>query len=345
MRRSLSRVAIFMLGVLLLIPTAGNAQSGQTTGVNPPIAPPLVREGDFAVDLAAALKLGAVMNETEAESKLTAVDIMPRNGWIADYPVTPDILGELQDSMSAAADSGKLSLGKDAALSALQDVIKANNTYVVADVGQTPAGEPGTNYPVPNDLNAYYDTEGPPAVTYYSPPSDYAYLYTWVPYPFWWSDVWFPGFFVLGDFDIRVHDHRHRQGGFISNHFHDPRTGRIERIDPTNRYRGGTFTETAGMRRASPSAHTGAQTILNNAGAYKQSRGYGVVARPTAPNRSSVFDRTENNQFERAASQRGFQSRSKAGQIPSTRGSSGGGSNRGGSGGGYHGGGGRGRSR
>jgi hypothetical protein len=41
-------------------------------------------------------------------------------GWIADYPVTPDIIGELQSSIGAAADSGRLALNKDAAMMALQ---------------------------------------------------------------------------------------------------------------------------------------------------------------------------------------------------------------------------------
>ena len=353
MRSSLFRVFIFILGVLLMIPAAAIAQSEQTTTTAyPPIAQPLAREGDFAVDLAQALKLGTAMNETEAESTLSSVGISPRNGWIADYPVTPDIIDELQASTSVAAASGKLVGGKDAAMAAFQGVINGYNMSERPAEGQLPGETPSTNYPEPTDLENYYSTEGPPVVTYYSPPPDYAYLYTWVPYPFWWSDFWFPGFFVLVDFDVRVHGHEHGHGGFISNHFRDPRTGGMSRIDPTNRVRGGIFAETGEMQRARPSAQRGAQAI-------RQFRGYGVRG-PSAATRSSAFERSANNQFERAASDRGFQSRSRAGQIPA-RGSTGGGVSRGGGGGvsrgggggvsrgggggGYHGGGGGGRSR
>lgn len=59
-------------------------------------------------------------------------------------------------------------------------------------------------------------------------------------------------------------------------------------------------------------------------------RGYGE--RHYEGTRSSAFEHSGNSQFERAASDRGFQSRSKAGHISSGRGSSGGG------GGGFHGG-------
>ncbi len=342
MRSLPNRVFIFILGILILIPSAVIAQSEQSTGANPPIAQPLIREGDFATDLAVGLKLGtAQMSETEAESKLTSLGIMPQNGWIADYPVTPDIVGELQTSLSAAADSGKLSLGKDTAMSVFQDVLNGNNMSVSAAVDQSPGETPGTNYPESSAINSYYDTEGPPVVTYYAPPPDYAYLYTWVPYSFWCSDFWFPGFFVLVDFDIRSHGHHHEHnhGGYISNHFHDPRTGRMSRIDPTNRFRGGTFAETRDTRRASPSTQRGAQAILNKAGAYRPFRGYGVVSRPPAATRSSAFEGSTNSRFERAASNRGFQSRSNAGQIPA-RGSTVGGGHHGGGGGGYHGGGG-----
>lgn len=344
MRGSLFRVFVILV-VLLLIPAAAIAQSEQTTAGNPPIAQPLIREGDFATDLAEALKLGTAMNEAEAERILSSVGIMPRNGWIADYPVTPDIIGEVQASIGEAADSGKLSMGKDTAMAAFQEVIKGYNMSVRAAEGQ-PSGEtPTANYPESTVINNYYYAEGPPVVTYYAPPPDYAYLYTWVPYPFWWWDFWYPGFFVLVDFDIRVHEHGHRHGGFITNHFRDLRTGTVSRIDPTNRFRGGTFAETGVMRRTSPSVQRGAQAVPNKTKAYRQSRGYGV-SRPSAATRSSAFERSANSRFERAASDRGFQSRSTAGQIPA-RGPTGGGVMRsrggvirGGGGGGYHGGGG-----
>ena len=341
MRSSVLRVFIFMLSVLLLILPAAIAQPQQTTAGYPDIAQPLVREGDFAIDLAVALKLGTPMNEAEAESTLISVGISPQNGWISDYPVTPDIIGEVQTSIGEAADSGKLSMGKDAAIAAFQEVIKKQNLSVRAAEGQWSGETPGTNYPESTVIDNYYYTEGPPVVTYYAPPPDYAYLYTWVYYPFWWGDFGFPGFFVLVDFDVRVHGHEHRHGHggeFISNHFRDPRTGRMSRIDPTNRFRGGTFEETGALRGPSPSAQRGAQAILNKTEAYRQFRGYGVSG-PSAATRSSAFERSANSRFERAASDRGYQSRSQAGQVPA-RGSTGGGVSHGGGGGVSHGGGG-----
>lgn len=310
MRSSLLRVFIVILG--LLIPAAAIAQSEQTTAANPPIAQPLVREGDFAVDLAAALKLGTAMSEAEAESALSAAGITPRNGWIADYPVTPDIIGEVQAAINEAANSGKLAMGKDAAMTSFQEVIKGYNMSVRA-AGQSIGETPPTSSPQSEVINNYYYTEGTPVVTYYAPPPDYAYLYTWVPYPFFWWNYWYPGFFVLVDFDIRVHSHGHEH--IISNHFHNPRTGRISRIDPTNRFHGGTFPESGIVRRAGPSEQRGARRILNRAEAFRQFRGYGV-SRPAPATRSSAFDRSANRRFEQASSDRGFQSRSRAGQIP-----------------------------
>jgi hypothetical protein len=84
-----------------------------------------------------------------------------------------------------------------------------------ADQDQTPAADQAQT---PEVINNYYYVEGPPVVTYYSPPEPYGYLYSWTPYPFWSSGVYFPGFFVLHDF------HRHvwfnRKPYVTSFHFH-----------------------------------------------------------------------------------------------------------------------------
>jgi hypothetical protein len=329
---------------LLLIPVLANAQTYQAT--SPPLAQPLVREGDFAVQLAGSLQLGSVADETEAESTLSAAGVAPRNGWIADYPVTPDILGELQTSVSEAADAGSLTMGKDAALKALQDVVTQYNLNVQTDTSGREAGDTsGAEYPDAAVMDNYYTDEGPPVVTYYAPPPDYAYLYTWVPYPFWWWNSWFPGFFVLADFDVRVHDHGHGydhghdhdrggHGNSVSNHFRDPRTGRMGRIDPTNRFRGGTSAGVGGSRWSSPAAQSGARGIVNTrpaasgqapAGtAGRDYRGYGSSTRSSVGTRSGAFDRSGNSGVERSSSGRGFQSRSNAGQVGG-RGSLGGG--------------------
>lgn len=224
MTRSRNGVFLFMVSSLLLTSSLAMAQSEYTTAEKPPIAQPLVREGDFAVKLTDALKLGTVTSEAEAESILSSTGIEPRNGWIADYPVTPDIIGELQTTIAEAANAGKLGMGKDAALKATQEVTAGYDLSIKTDAQVQQGGPaPGANAPESPVVNNYYYDEGPPVVTYYAPPPDYAYMYTWVPYPFWWWDFWYPGYFVLVDFHVRVHG----RGGpvFVSNHFRDLRTG------------------------------------------------------------------------------------------------------------------------
>ena len=104
MRNSFFRTLVFISAVLFLMPGMSFAQSGQTGAANPPIAQPLVREGDLAFKLVPVLGLGTPADEVEAESTLTSTGIMPRNGWIADYPVTPDIIGEVQASIGETAE-------------------------------------------------------------------------------------------------------------------------------------------------------------------------------------------------------------------------------------------------
>jgi len=296
-------------------------------GATAPIAQPLVREGDFALKLAPALGLGTPTDEAEAESKLNAVGVSPKNGWIADYPVTPDIVGEIQTSVGESADAGTLRIAKDTALMAVQNVVNESNLSVRTEgPGETPAPNPDTTV-----INNYYTTEGPPVVTYYAPPPDYAYLYTWVPYPFWWWDFWFPGFFVLTDFDIRVHRHFHgrERDFFITNHFREFGTRRFVRIDPTNRSRGGTFPGTRGgttrsFRGTAPGGGTSAGARFQGGGTIGQRFQGGVTggtrgfrAPEPSGNRSSVFQRFGNSRFEGRASDRGFQSRFGSGRAPS----------------------------
>ena len=238
---------------LLLMPFTVYPQSDQKSAGAPPISQALVPEGDFALKLAAALKLGAANDEAQAEDRLTSAGIAPKNGWIADYPVTPNIIGELQNSVATAADSKKLPMEKDEALKAFQGL----TTELGLAVSPGSAGEYTENQPQPDAsaINNYYYEEGPPVVSYYPPPWDYDYLYDWVPYPFWASGFFFPGFFVLTDFDfvfVGHHHHHHR----ITNHFFDHRTHAFGRVDPvrhtwTNSSRGTAFNSTANRNAAS----------------------------------------------------------------------------------------------
>ncbi len=214
-----------------------SASPQETAKQPPPIGQTLVREGDFAIKLAEALKMGKAGSEAEAESLLASAGITPKNGWIADYPVTPDVIGELEKAVGEAADGRKLAIGKSEALKALRTAAVEQELPIVAE-GTDEYGEapPPTTpeYASPSEIDNYYDAEGPPVVTYYPPPWDYYYLYAWIPTPFWCSGFYFPGFFILNDFHRHVHRHGH--DFIITNHRRDHSTGRISAIDPARRH-------------------------------------------------------------------------------------------------------------
>ena len=235
----------------------------------PPIEAPLVREGNFAMKLAPALNLGQPSSEAEAESVLGTVGIAPRNGWIADYPVTPDIMGELRDAVGYAAQARTISMDKDKALKALEGVQESVSAAMIPAAAGPPsqsqlAGTPQANeesapaYPDAAAVGNYYSEEGPPIMTYYAPPPDYYYLYSWVPYPFWWGGFWFGGFFILNDFHRhhRDHDAHGTHEHFVSNHFNDVNAHRVFRIDPASRLSGRTFAG-IGAPRANNFINTG----------------------------------------------------------------------------------------
>lgn len=174
----------------------------------PPLAQSLVREGTLAVNLANALKIGSPTNEAEAESALTSAGIAPRNGWVGDYPVTPDVVIELRNAIGIAADSKGLSMSKEEALNVFDNVTKDYELPVQAVNAEpvvSPNTSPDTVPPDPTVINNYYTQEGPPVVTYYAPPADYSYLYNYVPYPFWWLNAWFPGYYILADFSFPLY--------------------------------------------------------------------------------------------------------------------------------------------
>jgi len=64
----------------------------------------------------------------------------PRNGWISDYPVTPDILGELKESVAGMADSGKLSVSGYEASAVVDSVGSSMGLYVQTARGIDTAG-------------------------------------------------------------------------------------------------------------------------------------------------------------------------------------------------------------
>jgi len=262
-------LTILFLVSVLLIPLAGGANTEEPAAGAPPVAQTLVREGDFAVKLVEALKLGSVSSEAEAESTLAAAGIAPRNGWIASYPVTPDILGELRGAVVEAAEAGRLAMGKDEADHVLQTLAAEEGLPVVSETsGRDPGKEPEKGYGPYSDptvVNNYYYNEGPPVVTYYPPPWDYDYMYSWVPHPFWWHSFFFSGFFVLHDFN-RVVVVKKNVINVVSNHVYDPATRRVHTVNPVTRTGGRRF-EVSGSGSpargfASGDARRGAASIV-----------------------------------------------------------------------------------
>ena len=143
-----------------------SSQPGQSQAGPPLSERSLVREGYFAVGLAEVLKIGQVENEAEAESKLASAGIAPKNGWIADYPLTPKIIGELENAVGEAADSGKITMNREEAIRAFQDLTASLESQ---NAGVEPA--PGREaYPEPYVYPRFY---------YYP----YAYPFPY-PYPF-----------------------------------------------------------------------------------------------------------------------------------------------------------------
>ena len=141
------------------MPAMAAAQAGDKTTSPPPVKQALIPEGFFAIKLGDALKLGPPKTEAEAETSLTSLGIVPKNGWIADYPVTPDVIIELQNSVGTAADSGKLAMKKDEATKAVQDVASELGLPVVTaggQSGQTTSAESYGQYSNPSEINNYY---------------------------------------------------------------------------------------------------------------------------------------------------------------------------------------------
>ncbi|HEY3423760.1 MAG TPA: hypothetical protein VGL27_03105 [Negativicutes bacterium] len=287
MRQVLGFRIILLILLPLLLPAFIQAQ---VQGDPPPIGQPIVREGTFAVELQIELGVGTSEDEAEAESILSNLNIMPRNGWIADYPVSPDILSEIYKSVNDSAASEKFTMSREVALKKLDKVAKDLGLGITPyknNASHLPENQTASEYPDASELNSYYYEKGPPVVTYYAPPPDFYSLYAWVPFSFWYYGFWFPGYFILNDFHRTVFiDNR---PFFVSNHFNDRRRHRVFRIDPVARYRGRTYAG-IGVRRHRDFLSTGVprseRTIFNGL----HNRGLSRNTGPLAPRsgRSSI---------------------------------------------------------
>ncbi len=269
----------------LLIPFIYPTQSAQYPGEPPPVSPALVRQGDFAISLAEALELGTAFSESEAQEKLSELGVYPENGWIADYPMTPDIIGELQDSVVRASNHGYLAMNPSDAVSIFQSLVADYGLHIIPDgsgtqFSQTPPTYGHYDYTEPAVINNYYYHSGPPIITYYPPPYGYHGLYSWVPYPFWWGGFWFSGYFVLNDFHrssrvVVLHRYGHKKHfrspksviGVVSNRkkpYHHTRKGFVGR--PSQRKQEGYHRPSGGTssRRWSEPYRSGTKNISPN---------------------------------------------------------------------------------
>jgi hypothetical protein len=171
-------VSILVAAALVLFPTpfyglglGGGVSAGaplptpatnQMSAASPPVAPPLVPEGIFAVQLVEALKIGQAQDEAQAETMLSAIGIEPRNGWIAGYPVTPDIVGEIEKSVTASADAKTLQMGRDEAEKVVENLsAKLGLNIVPAYPSPSAQAAPVGNAPI----YSYMDVNG---VLYYT---------------------------------------------------------------------------------------------------------------------------------------------------------------------------------
>jgi len=134
----------------------------QMSANTPPVEQPLVPEGVFAVQLVEALKMGRGQDEAQAESMLSGIGIEPKNGWIAGYPVTPPVIGEIERGVAGAADGGKIGIGKEQALKAVGD-LKAKLGLSVTTAGVVPQSAPQAvpgGQPANTVIYKYVDKQG-----------------------------------------------------------------------------------------------------------------------------------------------------------------------------------------
>ena len=236
-----ARLLILLAATLLVHPLFAvvavadeGGQTATTAVASPPVAQMLVREGDFAIKLSAVLDLGTPDTEAVAEDLLVRAGVAPVNGWLSDYPMTPQILGQLQESISRAASEGNLPMTSEQGVQELYAVAAQFGLPIPAGEGPTSSEQaaPAEEQQGPDQaaISGYYYDVGPPIVTYYPPPYAYAYLYDWVPYPVWWFGVWFPGYYICHDFStVIIYQTR---TVIVSNHFVDRHRGVAVTVDP-----------------------------------------------------------------------------------------------------------------
>jgi len=152
---------------LILLPLWADAQA-------------MVAQSTFAMKLSSALGLGTATAPLDAENLLTKAGIAPVNGWIADQPMTPAILDELQNSMIDAAAASRIPVQ---ALKTLRDLAVQ---YDLTGSYHSNEGQPPLDYEYPYPGYDY------PPLDYY-PSMGYGFYPGFYPYygGFWLSDRWY----------------------------------------------------------------------------------------------------------------------------------------------------------
>jgi hypothetical protein len=227
---------IIVLGLVFLCsPGFLKAQYVSQVPVSPPpIEAQFVRQGDFAAALAYTLSVTDGRNQAEAEDRLASLGIAPRNVWISDDPVTPDVIADLEAATRNAADTNRLPLSRNEALGRFIRVVEESG--IAISPGAEAAGYVSSGpviYPDQPYITDYYVSEGPPVITYYEPPPAYYDLYSWIPCPFWYGGVTFSGYYILTD-----HHRRGHHEGHTSNYRQDG-TGYHRPVGQDHRYNGG----------------------------------------------------------------------------------------------------------
>lgn len=123
--------------------------------------------------------MGFIDDEVLAQSLLAARGIEPRAGWIANYPVTPLVMGELREALISSSESGRVDVTRAEALAAFDGLALELGLAVdhLAGQGYAEAPPPGGGLP-PESLpygeppvTGYYDYHAePPILAYYPPP-------------------------------------------------------------------------------------------------------------------------------------------------------------------------------
>jgi hypothetical protein len=272
-------LVVFLAVILAMLPYAAPVNAKTPRSGYPPIEQPLVREGDFAVKLANSLNLTGSNDEAAAEDALSSISISPGNGWISDYPVTPDIIAEVRGSTARAAAAGSLQMPEAEAAGIVDrvgidmklPVIVANDTetqVTVQGAGQAaaedysykqgPDGSNSSSYSSSYSSSSsgqYGEAPPPPDAGLYDAPPGYVEEYydengppvvTYYPPPweYYWLYDWVPWpfwweGFGFGGFFVLCDFDKHHHHHHCSNHYRNA-NGTYGRVDPANRRNSGT---------------------------------------------------------------------------------------------------------